>query len=708
MKKSWKEKEEDWKKKKEEDKKAMIKLITGLILMMALISWGANYITIFIPLLVGVSVLPSGGTLKDKWKNMGKKQKGVFLLITAIFFPLILIGLIWVAMIGSMLIIDLLVFLPIFLIAGWVFFKNKKSSNMVISFLGSKYSLAMGVILLGVIIGLASYNYIQLEETLHLQDQPVDKEIKPLFQPSDIGTYVGNGTYKVKLIKNNTNNATQLSGAGTGTITDSNGKPIKTVYMKPNETVNLTIVVRDILTPEWLGELTSSANGVQKNLIHYQQEFIHENMSKNTSVDNYTRVKELENLDLNQSGIPVPHAFVSLTGEAVKGSHLGSEGSAVQFTGITNKNGIFVFHKVKQGFYWLKVSALGYRAYSLSFPVSENTTKGYFVVLLVPDYYKIRLSWAINVEVNQNRFIVWNNYNESINNNGTYVKLGSTANPLSDTDIIKTGLIVTKDIWQKNMQREQMMYSWLGVNNPNSPMFALTTEMLYTSNMLYTQSMYLNPSNPQNMYRQQGHFIWFAIAILVVIAVVLAIEHPTTQTYIKLKEVDLEIDAQANVEEGEGANPQVILMSPIFGVSGTKQMMTQHEDVGGNNQQTSQTVHKKFVLMGYNISTDKMIIPIVFPDKFETIGTPSSDYYFQYDSNGARGSITVIIWGKDLPSDVTILLNTHMKILYSLYEKHGNLIQSKENKKNVLYSDGLEDQLKIRVNYGWLENTPMS
>ena len=517
---------------------------------------------------------------------------------------------------------------------------------------------------------------------------------------SEIGEKVGNNTYKVDLIGNETN--TSISTAGTGQIIDPNNntKILENVTINTTKTVDLVIVVRDVLTPEWLGMLTSSGSELQKALL-YQKNVSKYDVTNESQYEKALRNDTLvyqsiaEKLSLNQSGNPIVHARVSLEGKAKDGNDFGvAKGEGLQFTKYTDSNGIVIFKNVTQGFYWLDVDALGYRPYNLLFPVAEETTKKPFVVLLVPDYYKVKVTWSIAVNRDMNNYILWSDYNESLSSSETYVALYE-GTPISDADIIKTGFQIQKDLWYDNLHRIQSMYGWLGVDNPDLPLYGLSEQMLYAQNMIYTQSMYANPMNPQSIYTHQKHLLGVILGIVAIVVMTTALLQEAMQKayYVKIERVQIDINAVADttVQAREGYNPELVLMTQS-GVAPTTHRLS---DTSGAYSYVPAYAENE--LKPYQAHTGTLTFWIDIPDYPTTIGSPNSDYYLYYTGTYMKGSFTIVVWGKDMPSDSVIVLHSLMKVHYTLYEKSGVYYHRIGEEKHEVYSDGLEDELRIHV-----------
>ena len=487
-----KEKRRDKLSKKEQDRQAIIKFIVGIVLMMALLSFNAGILNLGIPFIIGLSLMPNGRTLKDKWNRMGKKQKGIFILVAIILTPFIIVGLMWTMLIASMILIDMLVFVPIFLIVAWFMFRKPKyQKNAVTKFLGSYYSLAIGVILLMVIIGLASYNYYTYEKSLEYKNLNWSDVMTSLQQPDSHG-YV------------------HVSEP----IVLPNGTVNSNFRINPSRTHDVRFLITDVITPRWLNNIKT--NNIQEYLI-YNRTFKKTNMTNESSIENNTDYtnhtvvvsKTFEKIEITGKGMPIANARVLLVGKAKPNNPFGiSAGNLVdlpqQYGLITADDGLVEFKNVSEGVYELKVYADGYYTFAHTFVVCNATTNGtFYTVPMIPIYFHINVVWSLK-ETTVSPQSWMDGFNavtfaeEMKSSNITILpSLVPTkeevnhAFGLNDTD--------TQMFWSQ-LRRENSMYGWLGVGTPNSPINDLALHMMFNQQILYTQAMYLTTHdiNPEH------------------------------------------------------------------------------------------------------------------------------------------------------------------------------------------------------------------
>ena len=485
-----KEKRRDKLSKKEQDRQAIIKFIAGIVLMFALISYGAGIFALGLPFLVGISLLPKNGTLKDKWNRMGKKQRGIFILVAMILTPIIILGIVWLLLIASMLMIDIIVFLPIILILGWFIYRNpKRQTGVVTKILGSRYTLAIGVALLFVIIGLAGYNYYQYQQAQQWKNMNWSGYMTSLVAPDSHGYLhvIGNG-YTKKVIKVN------------------------------NQTTNLEFKVTDLITPYWLNNVKTS--NMQK-FVNSTGKYIHTDIMNQTDINKNTNLKDktiilsrtFENYTFMGEGMPISNARIYLIGKP-KGANTNIDLSKEPYI-LTDSNGMVVFKNVTEGEYLILVQADGYYVYThyFAFNISIVNKYSYISIPLIPTYWHIQLHWVLK-KTAPIKSATWNlPLKEALNDiSNSTVNLTGTAIPT--TNEINTAFnfqaMDVKIFWM-NLHRQQSWYGWMGIGNPDSPIDQFRMQMLYNQQMLFTQSVYTNPASKDNIYIFITHDLWSGI-----------------------------------------------------------------------------------------------------------------------------------------------------------------------------------------------------
>lgn len=177
---------------------------------------------------------------------------------------------------------------------------------------------------------------------------------------------------------------------------------------------------------------------------------------------------------------------------------------------------------------------------------------------LVPDYYKVRVHWEVNINTKMDWMVITTFKQELSNSTGVEFV---NATPMSDFEIINYTLKLENDTFWSNMQRINSMYGWLGLNNPSSPFRYIGEQMLYAQNSIYYQSMYINPANNQNIY---GHFLWFVV-VAVAVAVAVAEYYFSSVTVVKAKTIELKIsvDKPAMGQAVSGHAPDVYVFTSV-------------------------------------------------------------------------------------------------------------------------------------------------
>ncbi len=620
-------------KAREEDKSVRV-IVTGFVLMMAMIGLGAGLMALPTPFFMAMAIMPEGETLKDKWKKMSKKQKGLFALIMVILLPFLMVGILWTALIGSLILIDLMFFIPIFLIGAWfIFRKPEYQKGAFTQFLGSKYSLMMGVILLAFIIGVAVWNYWEYYTESQYGNLDMSEQMTSVVD----GIPIGNDTYKGYL-------NTPIRG--------SNGEIIDNVTFNPKRTWNVTIRVSDVLSPAWFGYNTGTPDVIDYLRTQVKTDVNNEtNVSENIDVKNKSLMlkKVYENFIVKQYGMPIVNALVVLEGKAIEGNAKGiPEGEPAQFEQYTDSNGVVIFKNVREGIYILRVYAYGYRPYIREFPVVNYTVQGrIYRIPLVPDYYKVRVHWEVNINTKMDWMVITTFKQELSNSTGVEFV---NATPMNDFEIINYTLKLENDTFWSNMQRINSMYGWLGLNNPSSPFRYIGEQMLYAQNSIYYQSMYINPANNQNIY---GHFLWFVV-VAVAVAVAVAEYYFSSVTVVKAKTIELEIsvDKPAMGQAVSGHAPDVYVFTR-----------------GGNAIASTGT-------------TASMIYQV---DKLRN--EQDNMHYIEVEENKIIGEEVLIVFAKDVPSPATIKLHAHLIVHCDIAEKKGGEITIQNRETKFHFSD---------------------
>lgn len=300
------------------------------------------------------------GRIKDTWNQSSQPKKVALASGLLLALPFVLIGVLWLGVVLMGYAIDIIFFVPIVLLVGWLFFRSPQRRNTTVGrMLGNNAVGIIGVIGVVVLVIMSGLNYASAHQWDDARDD-MGSFVDPLFvTDEDLENYT---------------------------------------YFDPilNETVNGT---RAIVLPTLIFKVVDpffDDSGLMTDV-----DTIYSNFTDNETAGGILSITDTD------GALPVDNAIVTLMAKDKKtGSELLPIGS------ITNSNGQIIYSNVPCGLYDMSVDAGGYLKWNQEIHINKSYGEQTVIVNMKPIYYKVRISYIYYVSQTPIEAGFWTSHRE--------------------------------------------------------------------------------------------------------------------------------------------------------------------------------------------------------------------------------------------------------------------------------------------------------
>lgn len=360
----------------------------------------------------GMAVSDMPQKVKDTWTEGSKGKKAGLITVGLILIPILVILLSYMAVMGLMVAIDLLIIVPIAMV--FLYFIFRKHDDWKGKLFGNRVMLVIAILAIVVVLGIFAYNQYYITKD-------ADKE------PAELITSLGSGYatedgYLWVVLPNGDNETVNI-----------------------NEKVIVQIQVVDIFSPHDTQFVESSV-------------FEYDIMAEDDNIT-YT----IKSKDENAKGIPVKNAVVGI---------MGADKDDVSDTYIktmeTNEDG-FCLMEIYCGHYVLSIARGGYASYQTHIIINNQSGRETKQFILTPMWYDISFKYTFNTD-----FSEFGVFGDGIEDDvADQIELEClNSKRLSDAEMQKaiginfekTKIIGSYDL-KSNIERQQTMWGFSNVPN---------------------------------------------------------------------------------------------------------------------------------------------------------------------------------------------------------------------------------------------------